>query len=104
MMDLRTKKWEDQRGRVWNLPDLVQPHLENIQKLLKDVIDGKREPPEGCHQSIYELKMSLYWITAEVNRRKDAALTQPLPETGTFDIVIPPGSRTVEVTISFRFK
>jgi hypothetical protein len=75
MLNLFTNRWEDQRGKIWELPDLEQTHLMNIQKLLKDVISGVRKKPENCDQNIYELKASLIRIEAEITRRQSKATT-----------------------------
>jgi hypothetical protein len=108
MLNLRTREWEDQRGEVWQLKDLVQPHLENIQRLLRDVIDGRRERPNGCYQSIYELRASLVIINKEVERRKMLGIdtyvpkSEPLPKPIVLPVLI--GSKVVEITISFKLR
>jgi len=86
---LYTNKWEDQRGRVWELYELSQPHLENIQKLLKDVLDGRRETPENCDQSKLELRASLLRINSEVARRKLS--TSTIEKAVTYTVSINPG-------------
>jgi hypothetical protein len=109
MLNLRTKRWEDQRGTIWRLEDLEQNHLENIQKLLKNVINGNREAPEGCYQSVHELKASLNFINAEVDRREEAkfnvALETQQDDTPTqMTIAVPPGAKTMVLTITLGFK
>lgn len=70
MMDLMSRNWTDQKGQDWALQDLQQNHLENIEKMLTDIIKNNRPLPEGCNQSIFELKASLRLIQDEIHRRK----------------------------------
>jgi hypothetical protein len=104
MLNLFTKRWEDQKGVVWNLPDLGWPHLVNIQKMLQNVISGDRELPPGSYQTKLELKASLRIINEEITRRKRLGLDsyQATPTVGVSSktastLIIPVGTSVAAI-------
>lgn len=71
MLDLASLIWTDQRGIKYELFMLEQNHLLNIKKMLEGIISGKRERPEGCMQSLLELRSSLRYINSEIAKREN---------------------------------
>ena len=68
-MNLFTGKWTDQKGQTWDLDKLEPTHLQNIKKMLEQIISGVRHQPEDCNQSKWEIKASLILINKEIDRR-----------------------------------
>jgi hypothetical protein len=73
MLNLNTNVWTDSRGKACVLGGLEQNHLENIYLLLIEIISGRKSPPNGCTQNMYELRASSILVKREIVRRYNAS-------------------------------
>jgi hypothetical protein len=73
MLNIETNVWTDQKGVACKVRDLQQQHLENISKMLRDILAEKRPQPYGSNQTRWTMLVSLGKINTELKRRANFA-------------------------------